>query len=78
MQVGFVDAFVLRNVMKRQVAALLACCDSLDEQDAKISDLLGTQQISPPPPALASKGFFYQMSFLFRYSQVCSSVSAFQ
>ncbi len=60
------DAFVLRNVMKRQTAALLACCDSLDDQDAKIAELLGTKHISPPGPDQASQGIFYRISFFFR------------
>ena len=62
------DAFVLRNVMKRQTAALLACCDSLDVQDAKIAELLGTPQISPPLPDQVSQGRFYRISFFFRCS----------
>ena len=66
MQVGFVDAFVLRNVMKRQTAALLACCDCLDEQDAKIAEVLGTKHISAPSPDQASQGVFYRISFFFR------------
>ena len=70
-QVGFVDAFVLRNVMKRQTAALLAYCDRLDEQDAEIAKLLGTGQISPPTPDQASEGIFYRFSFFFR----CSAAS---
>ena len=32
LQVGFIDAFVLRNVMKRLNKAVLACYDSLDLQ----------------------------------------------
>lgn len=67
-QVGFVDAFVLRNVMKRQTVALLACCNSLDKQDAKIAELLGTKHISPPAPDQASRGIFYRISFFFRCS----------
>ncbi|CAL5222302.1 g4644 [Coccomyxa viridis] len=63
--VGFVDAFVLRNVMKRQTVALLACCNSLDKQDAKIAELLGTKHISPPAPDQASRGIFYRISFFF-------------
>ena len=62
------DAFVLRNVMKRQTAALLACCDSLDVQDAKVAELLGTPQISPPLPDQVSQGLFYRISFFFRCS----------
>ena len=68
MQVGFVDAFVLRNVMKRQTTALLACCDSLDKQDAKIAQQLGMKHISPPAPEQALLGIFYRYSFFFRCS----------
>ena len=32
LQVGFINAFVLRNVMKRLNRAVLACYDSLDLQ----------------------------------------------
>ena len=34
---GFVDAFVLRNVMKRLNKAVLACYDSLDLQVGTVS-----------------------------------------
>jgi low-affinity ferrous iron transport protein len=64
-QVGFVDAFVLRNVMARQTAALLARCDALDAQDAKLSTVLRKPHIAPPAPDLGISGPFYRVSFFF-------------
>lgn len=49
MQAGFIDAFVLRNVMKRQGTHLLHCCDLLDISDAKIGSLLDLPSIQAPP-----------------------------
>ena len=49
LQAGFIDAFVLRNVMKRQNAALLNGCDALDQGDLVTSSLLGLAPLDPPP-----------------------------
>ena len=64
-QVGFVDAFVLRNVMQRQQGALLAGGDALDALDAKISAALGAGCICPPPPEATSMGPVYRVSSFF-------------
>lgn len=72
------DAFVLRNVMKRQTAALLACCDALDAQDAKIGVLLCAGRIRPPAPDLASRGVFHRVSSFFSRlaSHICVTFAA--
>lgn len=62
---GFIDAFVLRNVMKRQAAMLLARCTDLDNQDAKIGEVLHAGQISAPAPELATQSIFYSVSSFF-------------
>lgn len=49
LQAGFIDAFVLRNVMKRQTASLLAGCDRLNDSDTQIATLLSLPPIDPPP-----------------------------
>ena len=64
-QVGFVDAFVLRNVMKRQQGALLASCDALDALDAEISAALGAAHISLPSSDVTTMGPFYRISLFF-------------
>ena len=65
LQVGFIDAFVLRNVMKRQTAMLLARCTDLDKLDAKMSEVLHAGQITAPAPELATQSIFYRVSFFF-------------
>ncbi|KAL3151416.1 low-affinity Fe(2+) transport protein [Trebouxia sp. C0009 RCD-2024] len=45
---GFIDAFVLRNVMKRQSMHLLTHCDLLDISDAKVGSLLNLPSIPAP------------------------------
>lgn len=47
-QAGFIDAFVLRNVMKRQSMHLLTHCDLLDISDAKVGSLLNLPSIPAP------------------------------
>lgn len=44
-QVGFIDAFVLRNVMRRQSMHLLNQCDLVDISDAKVGSLLNLLSI---------------------------------
>eukprot|EP00891_Asterochloris_glomerata_P003002 jgi/Astpho2/3002/Aster-03311 len=58
--VGFINAFVLRNVMKRLNRAVLACYDSLDLQDLKLAEVLGIQNIKAP--AFVTGNMFYRMS----------------
>ena len=49
LQAGFIDAFVLRNVMRRQNVSLLAGGDTLNTSDAVIAALLGLPPIGAPP-----------------------------
>ena len=59
------DAFVLRNVMKRQQGALLKSCDALDALDAEISAALGAAHVSLPPSEVTTMGPFYRVSSFF-------------
>ena len=59
------DAFVLRNVMKRQQGALLKSCDALDALDAEISAVLGAAYVSVPPSEVTTMGLFYRVSSFF-------------
>ncbi|DBA73208.1 hypothetical protein WJX77_010591 [Trebouxia sp. C0004] len=45
---GFIDAFVLRNCMKRQNAVILDHCDKLDVIDAEFAAILNLPQVATP------------------------------
>lgn len=47
-QAGFIDAFVLRNCMKRQNGVILQHCDKLDVMDAEVASILNVPQLGTP------------------------------
>ena len=55
------DAFVLRNTMKRQTATLLAHIDAIDRQDQEMASILDIEVA--PIPTFASGNIFYHSSF---------------
>lgn len=60
MQAGFIDAFVLRNCMKRQNAVILDHCDKLDVIDAEMAAILNLPQVASP--AFVRPSFFGRIS----------------
>ncbi|KAL0045909.1 hypothetical protein WJX82_008219 [Trebouxia sp. C0006] len=57
---GFIDAFVLRNCMKRQNAVILDHCDKLDVIDAEMAAILNLPQVATP--AFVRPNFFGRVS----------------
>lgn len=57
---GFIDAFVLRNCMKRQNAVILDHCDKLDVIDAEMAAILNVPQVATP--ASIRPSFFGRIS----------------
>ena len=60
LQAGFIDAFLLRNCMKRQTTIILGCCDELDKTDQEMAEALKLPQIAAPQFAVPS--FFGRVS----------------
>ena len=53
LQAGFIDAFVLRNCMKRQNAIIIQQCSDLDTKDAELAAILNVLHISSPASGIS-------------------------